>query len=121
MFLDSISVLQGQPLFKAMLVWEAWWPKEAQLAFEQLEQLSFIGTKPVRQFRAAPSILDEQLTTLDVIRSLGQSILIKHQERADTLSDKYVGSRVWVDSTGKVQGLIEMRGHTRQPSPASFA
>jgi hypothetical protein len=118
MFLDSISVLQGQSLFNAMLVWEAWWPDEAQRALDKLKQMSLISTKrgPARLYDSydPPSILHERLTTLDVIRTLGQSILLK-PDRADRLGDKYVGSRVWVNSKGEVQGLIEVREHTSKP------
>lgn len=113
MFLDTVSVLHGQPLCKAMLVWEAWWPREAQQALRKLKQLSLISTTPYRANplfdRKPPSMLDERLITLDVIRVLGQSILLEH-DRADRLGDKYVGSRVWVTSRG-VQGLQEVNDH----------
>jgi hypothetical protein len=119
-FLDSISVLQEQPLYKAILVWEAMWPGKAHQALRRLKQLSLISTKSIDRSRpidarffwpvTPPSILDERLTTLDVIRVLGQSIILK-PDRADRLGDKYIGSRVWVGSEGEVRGLIKVSHH----------
>lgn len=115
MFLDSISVLQGQPVSKAMLVWEAWWPGQAQQAFRRLQRLSLISTKPEAGFAwliegpyKQGKIRNERLTSLDVIRCLGQSILLK-PDRADRLGDEYIGSRIWVTSRRYVQGLIQVR------------
>ena len=93
MFLDSVSVLLGQSENMAMRVWEAWWPDEAHRALGKLKQLSLI------------SIADDKIMALDVIRSLGQSIILKDNGLAN---GKYVGSRVWITSNGHVQGLIEV-------------
>jgi hypothetical protein len=92
MFLDSVSVLLGQPKHIAMLVWEALWPNKARQALRMLKQLSLI------------SITNDRITALDVIRSLGQSIILKDNRVAD---GKYVGSRVWTRN-GDVQGLIKV-------------
>jgi hypothetical protein len=108
-FLDSVSVLQGQPLSKAMLVWEEWWPGQAQPALQKLKQLSLISTKPGRESRWGHAlrgnephgILDERITTLDVIRWLGQSIILKN-DMPGGLGDKYYCSRIWVTSQGEV-------------------
>lgn len=109
MFLDSVSVLQGQPVSKAMLVWDVWWPDQAHQALRRLKQLSLISTKTTRYSNSdPPSILDERLLTLDVIRVLGQSIIRKH-DRDDRLGGTYVGSRVWFGSGHEVQGLIQVR------------
>jgi hypothetical protein len=108
MFLDSITVLQGQPLYKAMLVWEAWWPGEAHQALKRLKQVSLITTKSGKQPQSGPhSILDERLTSLDVIRSLGQSIILR-PDTAGMLGTQHVGSRVWATCEGQVQGLLKV-------------
>lgn len=101
MFLDSVTVLLGQPESKALLVWEAWWPGKARQALRKLKQLSLVSLRS-GGFRR----LQKRVTALDVIRSLGQSILLQ-PDRANRFSDAYVGSRVWVVRSGVVQGLTE--------------
>jgi hypothetical protein len=113
MFLDSVSVLQGQPLFLAKVYWEAQWRGDAHRALRHLKQLSFISTTQMENFSwTPPSIMHEYIEPLDVIRSLGQSILLK-PDRFKRLDDKHLGSRVWVGSGGDVQGLVEVSVQAR--------
>lgn len=102
MFLDCVSVLEGQPLIRAMLAWEACWSREAAAAFERLKQVSFVST----------SNDDERLVVHDVMRSLGRSMLIE--------KPVYAGSRIWLNENAELVGAVQVR-HTGLAVPPNGA
>jgi hypothetical protein len=83
MFLDCVSVLQGQDSSKALAAWSAWWG-EARTLFTELKRRSLV-------------LVDEEgrLTAHDVIKALGQA---KLQKQGGT----YYASRVWVGADGQL-------------------
>lgn len=90
MFLDCITVLEGESHDLAMRVWKAWWHRQAYTAFKQLQQLSFV------------SIGDGKLVVQDVIRSIGRSILLDQ-------GSEFAGSRIWEGPDRKPLGHMQVR------------
>jgi len=89
MFMDCITVMEGEAYDLATEVWEAWWPQQAYTAFKRLQQLSFV------------SVHDGMLVVQDVIRSIGRSILLDN-------SSRFAGSRIWEGPDRKPLGHMQV-------------
>lgn len=102
MFLDCVTVLEGEPYDLAMRVWEAWWPRQAFTAFKRLHQLSLVSLSGGRL----------RLVVQDVIRSIGRSLLLQSGIEHGPASG-FAGSRIWMGSDGKPQGHVQvgLRSH----------
>lgn len=95
MFLDCVTVLEGEPHDLAMRVWEVWWPRQAFTAFRRLQQLSFV------------SVCDKKLVVQDVIRSVGRSMLLEAGSGSSPASG-FAGSRIWMGMDGKPLGHVQV-------------
>jgi len=101
MFLDCVSVLYWEDFDKAMLVWNAWWPGEALRAFRRLQQLSLVSTDTDRRGGK------QKLVVLDVIRSLGQSIILTTGQLPGPIDvGFYYGSRIWRGLDCQAVGIV---------------
>jgi len=95
-FLDCITVVEGEPLDLAMRVWKAWWPQQAHTAFNRLQQLSLVN------------VHIDKIVVLDVIRSIGRTMLREAASRPGPDAPWYGGSRIWEGPDGKPLGYMQV-------------
>lgn len=105
-FLDCVTVLEGEPHDWAMRVWEAWWPRQAFTVFKRLQQLSFVSVDR-----------DGKLVVQDVIRSIGRSLLLEAGNGRGPASC-FAGSRIWTGFDGEPLGHVQVGLQSGVGNPA---
>jgi hypothetical protein len=93
-FLDCVTVLEGEPHDWAVGVWEAWW-SQAHTAFNRLQRLSFV------------SVHDGKLVVQDVIRSIGRSMLLEAASGRGPACG-FAGSHIWQGADDKLMGYVQV-------------
>jgi hypothetical protein len=103
MFLDTVSLLAGEPCSQALAVWEAWHGPQSETAFSVLRSRNLVSVADEdRSMLWQETRPVEVLRVHDVVLSLGRSLL------RDTAASSHYGTRAWVEQ-GHLIGLPHVR------------